>query len=76
VTSDVINAAEDPSPVLWTSPNVTFAGAKAGNFPRDSSEEGSPRASSCEIQDERRVGLWQKNTLELVANKNHCRLRW
>lgn len=46
VTSDVMRAADDPRPVLWTFPNVTLVNTKGGIFRKESIVEGRPRDES------------------------------
>lgn len=56
-TSDVMRAAEDPRPVLWTSAREQFVGANLGIWARDASAEGRFSAASCEGREEKVAGV-------------------
>lgn len=64
----MISAAEDPSPVLWTSERRTSVGQNEGMLESDLIVRGSPRASSCIL-----VLNWANRSRNL--NAHSCTLR-
>lgn len=73
--SEVISAADEPRPVLWTFERETPVGLNGGILARDSIVLGSPNDSSWKPDargQERTFSLFYEDVPLRVENRNHC----